>query len=221
MVFYALGEKERINLEFEYQLDHKTIQKNLTKYRRLTEWDSLYLVVLFITHISLDQSLSSKKKLKTVVEWMITDFRLSLVSITFASVFFGRNPLKKMMKFKKSQSAEKKLKDLFNMTWDLYNLNSYFRMWTERESLDEGMFVSGDKAFNAILRNSVDVQNQGNLRVFENFLSTEDIDYIEKITSSPECHFERAFESEKWSPTYRAELIEKYEQKLGVNSKEI
>lgn len=218
LVLYALGMENNIVLNHEFKVEHETLQNQLTKYRRLKEWDSLYLMVLYITLTSLDDSLSKSQKLNSVVEWMVKEFRLSLVAITFASVFFGKKPLKKMMKFKASQSAENKLKSLFNMTWDLYNLNRYFRIWTERDNNDEALFASGDKAFNEILRNSVNAQNKGGLNVFGGFLSQSDIDYLEMITSEPEKYFVRVFASEQWSPEYRSILIGKYERKLGVSS---
>lgn len=219
LALYALGIKDKLVIS-DYKIEHDKVQGKLIKYRRLKEWDSLYVMVLYITLVSLDDSLTKRQKLNSVVDWMAKDFRFSLVAITFASVFFGQKPLKKMMKFKASQAAEDKLNSLFNMTWDLYILNRYFRMWTERESNDEALFASGDKAFNEILRISVNVQNKGGLSAFGDFLSQSDIDYLDMIISEPENHFHRTYTSEQWSPEHRAKLIEKYEKMLGVSSLE-
>ncbi len=217
---YVLGFESYLKLENEYKINHDEVQSKLIKHRRLTEWDSLYLIVLFITHVSLNKALSNREKLRTVVEWLITDFRLSLVAITYVSVYFGKMPLKNMMKFKESQSPEYKLNNLFNMTWDLYNLNRFFRMWTNRDPTKEEMFASGDKAFNAILRNSINVQNKGDLSAFEIFLPQDEVNYLEKITANPNLYFERAYNSDQWTIDYRTTLINKYESTLGVSSSE-
>lgn len=217
LISYSLGEQNNVLPSEDYPIDHERLKKNLTKYKRLTEWDSLYLIVLFIIYTSIDSKLSRLEKLQKVVEWMIKDFRLSLVGITFAAIFFSDKPLKKMMKYKASFNADEKRRSAFNMTWDLHNLNRYFRMWTERESKQEGMFASGDKAFNEILRNSINVQKSGNLSCFGEFLPASIIEYLDKITTTPELHFDRVYTSDSWTPDYRSELIRKYELIIGIN----
>ena len=217
LISYSLGERNDILPPESYPLDHDLLKRELTKYRRLTEWDSLYLIVLFIIHTSMNNKLSRLEKLQAVVEWMIREFRLSLVGITFAAIFFSDKPLKKMMKYKASYNSESKRRSAFNMTWDLYNLNRYFRMWTERDSKQEGMFASGDKAFNAILRNSINVQQTGNLSCFSSFLPTHILEYLDEITSELDSNFNRIYTSDSWTPDYRSELINKYESLIGIN----
>ncbi|ADN75785.1 conserved hypothetical protein [Ferrimonas balearica DSM 9799] len=216
LISYSLGERNDIIIPESYPIERELVKKDLTKYRRLTEWDSLYLIVLFIIYTSLNKESSKIEKFQTVVEWMIQEFRLSLVCITFAAIFFSDKPLKKMMKYKASSNSDLKRRSAFNMTWDLYNLNRYFRMWTERESKQEGMFASGDKAFNAILRNSINVQKNGNLSCFSEFLPVNVIEYIEKITSKPDSHVKRIYSSDLWTPDYRLKQIEKYELLIGI-----
>lgn len=217
IITYIFGVSDTVIPNNRYPINKAELGRNLTKYKRLTEWDSLYLIVLFIIYTSLSKHLSRLDKLKNVVEWMIQEFRLSLVCVTFASIFFGDKPLKKMMKYKSSLNAEAKRRNAFNMTWDLYNLNRYFREWTERDNKNESMFASGDKAFNEILRNSITVQQTGNLSCFEQFLPSGIINYLNQITSQPDMHFERAYMSDIWSPDYREQLIKKYEVLIGIS----
>ncbi|WP_299489652.1 hypothetical protein [uncultured Shewanella sp.] len=216
LVLFALGDSDTITPQTSYLRDPIATKENLTKYRRLIEWDSLYLIVIYIVYISNISNISRVEKFKKVVEWMIAEFRLSLVGITFAAIYFSENPMRRMMKYKQSDNADSKQRSVFNMTWDLYNLNRYFRMWTERESNQEGMFVSGDKVFNTVLRKSIKVQQTGTLDSFNNFLPKDIVCYIDKITSQPSIHFERVYESERWSASYRAELIKKYESLTGI-----
>jgi hypothetical protein len=124
--------------------------------------------------------------------------------------------MKRMMKYKVADNPCSKQRSAFNMTWDLYNLNRYFRMWTEREPGQEGMFASGDKVFNAVLRRSIKVQQTGCLDSFKDFLPQDVVCYLEKITFHPSEHFERAYDSQRWSPSYRDELIRKYESLTGI-----
>ncbi len=185
MVEYALGYIDTISPAATYTMDSTVIKKNLTKYRRLREWDSLYLIVLYVIYASQLPKLSTLDKLKKVIEWMIIEFRLSLVGITFAAIYFSKTPMKRMMKYKVADDPRSKQRSAFNMTWDLYNLNRYFRMWTEQEPQQESMFASGDKVFNAILRKSIKVQQTSCLDSFEEFLPQNIVTYLEKITFQP------------------------------------
>ncbi|MBU2923194.1 hypothetical protein Q4530_02785 [Colwellia sp. 1_MG-2023] len=216
---YSLGFIEKFTPSEGHNVEHEKVQKGLTKYRRLIEWDSMYLMILYITNTSLIDALNKKSKLKKLIEWMIKEFRLSLVVIVFAIIYFGDKPLRRMMKVKLNDSPERKLKSLFNMTWDLYTLNRYFRMWTEREPQQEGIYASNDKVFNEILRGSIDVQNSEELTHFEGHIDKKDIQFISEMTMNQNHSHERMYDSEEWSHEYRARLIKKHEKLLGVDSK--
>lgn len=211
IVEYALGDTDEILPAKSYSLNPNVTKRNLTKYRRLREWDSLYLIVIYVIYTSQRPNLSRLDKLTKVVEWMITEFRLSLVGITFAAIYFGDKPMKRMMKYKMSGDPYSKQQNAFNMTWDLYNLNRYFRMWTERVPEHEGLFASGDKVFNAVLRKSIKVQQSSCLDCFKDFLDQDIVSYLEKITSNPSAYFNRVYDSSSWTPSHRDGLIRKYE----------
>ncbi|CAD2224836.1 conserved hypothetical protein [Pseudoalteromonas sp. 3J6] len=216
MVEFASGDINTIIPAESYAINPNVIKQNLTKYRRLCEWDSLYLIVVYVIYVAQLPSLSKLDKLTKVVEWMIAEFRLSLVGITFAAIYFSGNPMKRMMKYKVLDDPLTKQRSAFNMTWDLYNLNRYFRMWTERVPEQEGMFASGDKVFNAVLRKSIKVQQTSCLDCFQGFLPEDIVRYLEKITSKPNEHFDRVYDSPDWAPAYREELIRKYEALTGI-----
>jgi len=216
MVEFALGNVETIIPASHYHMAPHITKEDLTKYRRLREWDSLYLIVIYVIYASQMPNLNRLDKLKNVVEWMIKDFRLSLVSITFAAIYFSEKPMKRMMKYKRTDDPFSKQRSAFNMTWDLYNLNRYFRMWAEKDYGQEVMFASGDKVFNAVLRKSIEVQQTTCLASFRDFLPEDIVCYLEKITSQPSKLFERNYDSAHWSPSYRDEQIKKYEALLGI-----
>lgn len=214
---YVFGGLKQIYPTNEFNLNHESIKSNLTKCRRLTDWDSLYLFVQCITFNSLNKMRTRRENLKSVVEWMITDFRLSLVSIAYAVVYFGNRPLKRMMKFKITGSSEQKKKALTNMTWDLYALDKYFKDWTKRDENQECLYASNDKAFRDLLRICVEIQNIGDIELLGQFIDQSDLEYINEITSNPTVNFSRKYKSESWGPEYRQKLVEKFNDALGVD----
>ena len=216
IVEFALGDVDVLVPAASYTMRSNVTKSNLTKYRRLREWDSLYLIVVYVIYVSQLPNLSKLDKLTKVVEWMVVEFRLSLVGITFAAIYFSDKPMKRMMKYKMSDEPCSKQRSAFNMTWDLYNLSRYFRMWTERVPGQEGIFASCDKVFNAVLRRSIKVQQNGCLDCFKDFLPQDIVSYMEKITFQPGEHFNRVYNSPDWSPSYRDELIRKYESLTGI-----
>lgn len=216
IIEFASGDVDIITPSKSYIMDSTVTKNKITKYKRLKEWDSLYLIILYIIYVSQIPKLNRLNKLKKIIEWMISEFRLSLVGITFAAIYFSEKPMKKMMKYKNTDTPLYKQRSAFNMTWDLYNLNRYFRMWTEREAQQEGMFASGDKVFNSVLKNSIKVQQMNCLDGFKDFLPQDVVNYLDKITCNPDEHFKRAYQSQNWTPLYREKLIRKYESLTGI-----
>lgn len=218
LIRYVFGEIETINPKNEYNIDHVKIQNNITKYRRLRDWDSLYLIVQFITYTSLYKNKTRKEKLRQVIEWMITYFRMSLVCITYTVVFFSKLPIKKMMKYKHSEEPLKRKRALHNMTWDLYAMNKYFQDWTERERDKECLYASDDKAFKNLLKISVDIQNVGSLDPLREYIEESDFDYIDEITKNPNKMFNRVYGGKCWTPEHRQNLIDDMSKKLGIEN---
>ncbi len=216
LVRYFYGELERVIPDNLYEIDHSSIQENLTRYERLTDWDSLYVIIQYIVYISLHTNKKREEKLKNVIEWMITDFRLSLVCITYASVFFSKKPIKRMMKYKHTDTALIRKQALYNMTWDLYAMNKYFQDWTKRKGEQECLYASDDKAFRHLLRSAVDIQNSGSLEPLLCYLDESELKYINKITKDPSEFPERIYRKENWTIEYRQSLIADLNNKLDI-----
>ncbi len=211
---YAFGLSPDFEHPTDYKVDHMDLQEKLTRYRRLKEWDSLYLMILVVTSINLDNSKAREDKLKEFVHWLIKDFRLSLVAIVYSLVLFSKKPLKRMMKYKVSDSSHVKKKCLTNMTWDLYILNQFFRKWTSKSELKEHLFASDDKAFSELLRLAIDVQNNENFNHFGEYISGSAIEYLNNFICGSQVSTSRVYNSEQWTPEYRAEMIATYEKSL-------
>ena len=216
---YALGNSEKYELGLANPINKKHLAKELTKYRRLTEWDSMYLFMLKLASLHVDSDDSSSKKLTTYIEWLVKEVRLSLVAIVFAVVFYGKKPLSKMLKFKASQTPNEKRASITNMTWDLYMMNEYFHSWVSKGSKREIMYASGDKAFLGVLNYAIKIQDRGSFQCMHEHLSHELLAYIEQLTLYPTSFYDRVYQSKGWTPTYRENLITKYENLLGIGEK--
>jgi uncharacterized protein YaaN involved in tellurite resistance len=132
---YAQGCEDSISLSMLHEINGEEVGANLMKYKKLKEWGSLYLIMLSIVDINCDSSIPRKQKLIEFLKWIVSNFRKSLVAIIYAIVLFGNQPIRGMMKFKKSQNAEVKHHSVGNMTWDFYFMKQFFKNWTEKEKM--------------------------------------------------------------------------------------
>lgn len=213
---YALGNSQSYELGFANPINKEHLAEELTRYHRLTGWDSMYLCMLKLACVYVESDDRPDIKLTSYIEWLVKEFRLSLVATVFAVVFFGKKPLAKMLKFKASQTPNKKRASIINMTWDLYIMNEYFRSWVSQGSEQELMYASGDKAFLGVLNYAIKIQETGSLQCMQGHLSQELLAYLEQLTLNPNSICDRVYQSKKWTPDYRARLIDKYESQLGI-----
>ncbi|MEZ9566576.1 hypothetical protein AB4226_15665 [Vibrio artabrorum] len=213
---YALGHSQSYELGHINPMNREYLAQELTKYHRLNEWDSMYLFMLKLACIHVESDSRPATKLTSYIEWLVKEFRLSLVATVFAIVFFGKKPLSKMLKFKTSQSPNQKRASIVNMTWDLYIMNKYFRSWVSQENNAELMYASGDEAFLGVLNYAIKIQETGSLQCMQEHLSPDLLAYVSNLTLNPNSCVERAYQSKKWTQNYRATLISNYEQRLGI-----
>ena len=216
---YALGNSQNYELGLAKPINKEYLAKELTKNCKLTEWDSMYLFMLKLTCLHVESDDSPATKLISYIEWLVKEFRLSLVATVFAVVFFGRKPLSKMLKFKTAQTPSKKRASITNMTWDLYIMNEYFRSWVNQGSKQELMYASGDKAFLGVLNYAIKIQESCSLHCMHEHLSLELLARVEQLILNPSFICDRVYQSEEWTPAYRAHLISKYENQLGIGEK--
>ncbi len=211
---YALGFSDNVSLNNSIKINHKEVGKNLVQYKKLKEWDSLYLMMLSIIDIKTDKSIPNDLKFQTFLDWSVHDFRMSLVAIIYAVVLFGRYPIKRMMKFKGSQNKEQKQKALHNMTWDLYLMKQFFHKWTSKEDEQEYFFASDDKAFCSLLREAIEVQKHESFEPIKSHLNKSGYDSAMELFNLDLKKVDRMYNSPEWGADYRLSLIEKYEKVL-------
>lgn len=211
---YALGYENSYEIPTEHNINYDEKREILTKYRKLTEWDSLYLIMLSIVDIKFDTSIPADKKLSKFLEWLICKFRMSLVGTIYAMVLFGKKPLKRMMKYDPQHSSNGKKNALWNMTWDLYIMRQYFRRWVGKDDADEFIFASDDKAFCELLRSAIKIQQIGDFSPLTPYLTKSGYESAESFLNLDESCVSRVYETDEWGLEYRASMIKSYEEKL-------
>jgi hypothetical protein len=209
---YALGYEQQLRIEPIASNDREKLREALLQYRRLTDWDSLYLCVLAITDISNDTSISRPKKLLAFVEWCIAEFRFSLAALVYAAALFGRAPVKKMMKYKAKDQFQIRRAALSNMAWDLYYVDRYMKSWVSKDERTENFMLTADGGLKLTMQLAVECQLAEGIEPFRPHLANE-LQRIEAAYANRHS-VKRAYKSEEWSYDYRDSLITKYESKL-------
>lgn len=211
---YALGITDVVSLNEAIQLDLELTKKKLLQYRRLTNWDSMYLMVLKIVQIKFFETSSNQAKLERFISWCFSDFRLSIVAIVYSAIFFGKTPTKKMMKFSPLADKAEKRKAVENMTWDFFNASRYFELWVSNAK-SEYIFASDDLAFKEVLRQSILAQNPGTgFANLKEHITETSIKYLNAIEGRRATEKNRMYQSEIWSQEYRQKLIVDLESSL-------
>ncbi len=209
---YALGYEQQLRIEPIASEDREKLREALLQYRRLTDWDSLYLCILAITDISINTSISRPKKPLAFVEWCITEFRFSLAALVYAAALFGRAPARRMMKFKVKEQERKKRAALRNMTWDLYYIDRYMKSWVSNDDRTENLMLTADGGLKLTMQLAVECQIAEGLEPLRPHLGNE-LQGIEDAYANRNS-VKRDYNSEEWSYDYRKSLITKYESKL-------
>lgn len=213
LIPYVMGKIDTYKLGNHGGLDEETLVKGLTKYERLIEWDSLYLILLACISIS-QNGLGHRKQLEEFFLWLLKKFRQSFVGIIYAALFFSERRLKRMMKFNSSHSSEERKRQLHNMTWDLYIQNTFFRKWKDKEPNSEFVYATADKAFRDLLKIGIEVQIAQNPEPLKKLLTPLDYENICRIWEIEVPMEERIYMSEEWTPEYRTQLISEFEKEL-------
>ncbi len=209
---YALGFEQKLSVDPIVAPDRDDLRSKLLQYRRLTDWDSLYLCVLAITSVAIDASISRQRKLITFVNWCVSEFRFSLAALVYAAALFGRIPAKKMMKFKPAGSRANKLGALRNMTWDLYYVDRYMRSWVNKDPKVENLMLTADAGLKLTMELAVACQLADDLEPLRPHLADE-LHLIDQAYSGRHS-VERVYNSQDWGAEYRDSLIKKYEATL-------
>lgn len=209
---YAFGDRQQLHINPIYSQNRQELKKQLIQYKRLTDWDSLYLCILSITKIHSTSSSHGPSKLLRFVEWSIGEFRFSIAALVYAASLFGKVPAKKMMKYKIQDDSKKKRAALFNMTWDLYYIDRYMKSWVSGSSCNENLMLTADKALRVCMQLAIDCQKQDCLEPLRTHIG-DGFNQIELAYNSRNTE-KRIYRSTSWNNAYRENLIKKYESEM-------
>ncbi len=210
---YSIAETNHFDIYGKNPCNPTELRYELTKHQWLGEWRSLYVILLKMISVNFTD-FRREEKINKFIKWLVKEFKLSLICIIFSVILFSSKRIKKMVKFKLSSTRDEKIDQLYNMTWDLFFMNHYFRKLTKCEADNQFMVASDDKIIKTILRTALNVQNMGSLSHLKNFLPKSDhilVDNVEKILNGTT---ERIYNSSDWTPEYREQLIDKEEEKV-------
>jgi len=215
---YCLGLRDDFELPDIPLRDKNSLVEELTKYRRLKGWDDLYLTMLKIIKLKISDSHKDEKVVE-LSKWMFYQFRLVLPATVYSTFLFGKNPIKKMMKYKVTDTAESSSKSIINMTWDLFIITQYFRKWIDKEANEQILYCSDDKAFREILRLGIDVYIAKDISPLQVHLKNSVYSRLKEIYEERPRNSERALFTTEDRGAYRSNMIDKYERDLGIKNK--
>ncbi len=210
---YALGYSDNIELNTLQKIDREQTKQKLLK-DQLNYWDYFYLTIMSMVSINIDNSIAPDKKLEVFLNWLISDLIMSLVIAVYAMVFFGKRPIKRMMKFNKSRDPQERRKAIWNMTWDLYMTDQFFRKWKEKTPREEYLFASNDKAFHKLLNLAINAQKNSNFAPLKPYCTEAGYAVVQDYHNKDVEKEDRVYKSNKWSPEYKDQLILDFESKL-------
>jgi hypothetical protein len=217
---YMLGNPLALEVSDLPDLDRAAIRDGLTRYKRLTDWDSIYALILGAVYTFINESILPANKLEHYLDWMIREFRLSLACLVYAVRLFGRLPLSGMMKFKESYSSAGRRKALINMTWDLYIVNQYLRNWADPAKMREEVVFTQDKVLKTLLRMAVSVQSADGIEPLHQYLRASEALRCSELIEYAKLRDDRVYSTDEWTPEYRDKLILRLENTLGVSREE-
>lgn len=211
---FALGLKNDFKIPSLYFKDREEKKAQLVKYKRLKDWDSIYLHVLKICDIEQTKNLSNEDKINLYLDWCYHDFLHSISALCLAIKIWGKKPHGKIIKYQASQSLEKRNNALINMTWDLFLLHDFFKNWGRKEDKKEAIYVSNDKAFREILKMAISLQKSGDAFSFKDQISDNIRNRINSVLYPLPEDRNRKIDSLNDFESHRKYLIETYADKL-------
>jgi hypothetical protein len=211
---YALGVEDSLFDVARVLVDRKSLATELIQYKRLKHWDSIYLLVLGAIAVYWDSHVSQNRKLESYIEWMLRDFRLSLPCVVYAIRLFGQNHMSKMMKFRPDRPEHLRRTAAFNMTWDLFHVDHFFKIWTDPQENGETLFFTHDQVLKSVMRLAISVQYAGTLDPATQHLSPPQAAALLSLIGTRSERTDRVYGTDEWSSEYRASRIEAFESRL-------
>jgi hypothetical protein len=213
---YMRGDRNSLRHIETPEIDRLSIRNGLTQHRRLVDWDSIYVLILGATKVYYSDNISSRQKLYRFLDWMITEFRISLAALVYATRLFGKIPLAKQMKFKCSSSSLAKKQAIDNMTWDLFLVDHYLKNWANPQKPWEEIVFTQDKVVKELFRMAIHVQFVEGIDPLLRYLHEDQVDQCRDLIDNASRREDRVYLKKEWTLDYRERLIIKLQHDLGI-----
>jgi hypothetical protein len=213
---YMLGDDCALQSITPQPIDRPKLREKLTEYNRLTHWDSIYVLVLGLVRVQLDETTPHNAKFLRFVDWMICEYRLSLPCLVYAARLFGCKPYAKMMKYRPNQPRDSAQKALRNMTWDLFYVDHYFKNLVDPQPPWKQVLFSQDVALRGLLRDTIRIQYERSISPLHPLLHDGVGDACQELLVAADSRSDRAYGTKQWAQDYRAKLIQELEAEIGL-----
>lgn len=210
---FSIGKSNKIEVDTSNRWNKRELHESMVKYQWLTEWKSLYLILLKIVLFD-NQNICNREKVGEFMTWLVKEFRLSLPCTVFAIFLFSSKRKKNMNKIKKKYSNNRKLDQMCNMTWDLFLINEFFRTLTDEKRDSEYLIATDDHIIKFILRAALGVQHAEDFQFLKTLLPINEHDHVDLAIDIMDNTKDRVYDTNQWSLEYRDTLIESAEIEL-------
>lgn len=169
-------------LELENNLTVFDLPNNFDKLNRLKGYTVFELGILKLCEIYFDSKIDRKNKYKEFLEYCQKFFLIHIPLLVYSIFLFDKKSTKEIMKLKISDTKDIKEKSIYNMTWDIYNIDRYYKIVIDKKYHEEYIFGTADNLLKKILRICINIsygentnlnnyiEDKENLQIFFNWI---------------------------------------------------
>lgn len=181
LVDFICGHNE---LELKRYIFASGLPKDFDSIDRLKDFTTFELGILKLCTLYFDTKINRKDKFGLFLEYCQSDFLISIPLIVYSIILFDTKSIKGIMKFKKNQSKSDNEQAIYNMTWDIYNINRYYLLGRSENSQKQYLFASSDKLLSKILRICIKI-SYGNFETINEYIEdTKNLELFKKLINS-------------------------------------
>ena len=215
LIDFAVSRTNKLYINQENSPSYEDVKEKIQRYDWLANWRSLYLIVLKAVLIDFTL-LSSTEKVDALSKWVLRQFRLSLPCMVFCIFLYSSVRMRKMNKVKKNASIDQKLRQLYNMTWDLFFIDKFLHYLLEQSKEYEVIVATDDKATKKVLNAVLHIQRNEDFNALKDFLPQRDHCLISTFLENSNTISNRVYGTNDWNFNHRESLISELENELQL-----
>lgn len=161
-----------------------SLPDDFDKIDRLRKFTTFELGVLKLCTLHFDSNIKRQDKFRLFIEYSQGEFLINIPLILYSILLFDKKSIGGIMKFNKNDSETEKEQAIYNMTWDIYNINRYYEFATDEGGGKQYLFASADRLLSTILRICIKIshgqfdcidehiQDKNNLVIFKEWIDS-------------------------------------------------